>query len=186
MSTTNRSKGFTVLELLIALTLSVMVLTGVYTTFDSLLNTKSATEESYYRNNLLLSARSAIKPDMLQMHFKTLSIKHEKNDTLSFRSNNSIKMEKAFPVDVKYYVEDGYLIREESSDEHDYSWKMLLIGNVDKFSVQSHNGYRFVDDVDELDTIIKISMTVSDSELTFIAGAGHTSKNTSYTGASWN
>lgn len=134
------SRGFTLLELLIALTLSVIILGGVYTTFDSVINTKVATEDSYYKkNSLLLSARRVIKPDMLQMYDKTLAIqkKNPDNDELSFITNNSIKMEKAFPVKVRYYVEDTYLIREEKSDDHSYEWSLQLLKKMWTSSVCS-------------------------------------------------
>jgi len=180
------SKGFTLLELLIALVLSVIVLSGVYTTFDSIIRTKSATEESYYKNSLLLSARRVIKPDILQMHKDSLDIKNDsENDELTFVSNNSIKMEKAFPVTIKYYVDDGYLVREESSTMHSYDWKLYLMANVTKFDVQSHNGYKFTDDFDKLDTILKISFEVSGYPVTFIAGNGHLSKTSNYLGDIW-
>ncbi len=66
---------------------------------------------------------------MLQMYDKTLAIqKNPDNDELSFITNNSIKMEKAFPpVKVRYYVEDTYLIREEKSDDHSYEWSLQLL-----------------------------------------------------------
>jgi len=172
--------------MLIALVLSAMVLTGVYTTFDSLINTKEATEESYYKNNLLLSARKLMKPDLLQMYKDSLVIKNsEINDTLSFVTGNSIKMEKAFPVTVRYYVEDGYLIREEKSLQHEYEWKLYLLGNVDKFDVKSHNGYKFTDEYDKLDTIIKVTFEVSGFDVAFIAGCGHLSKKADYLGGTW-
>jgi len=172
--------------MLIALTLSVIVLGGVYSTFDSVINTKVATEDSYYKNSLLLSARRVVKPDMLQMYDKTLKIvNNPDNDELYFMTNNSIKMEKAFPVNVKYYIEDSYLIREETSEDHNYEWKLLLMKNVDKFNVESHNGYRFTEDYDSMDTIIKVSFEVSGYPVTFIAGSGHTSKKGDYAGATW-
>jgi len=188
MSITKKSSGgFTLLELLIALTLSVIVVSGVYATFNSLLNTKEATENSYYKNSLLLSARRVMKPDLLQMYKDTLSIrKNSENDSISVVTNNSIKMEKAFPVTVNYYVDsNNYLVREETSAAHSYEWKLLLMPNVTEFTVQSHNGYRFTDDTDEMDTIIKISMKVSDYPLEFIAGTANTSKTTDYAGKTW-
>lgn len=188
MSTTAaNSRGFTLLELLIALTISVTVLTGVYTTFDSLINTKEATEKSNYKNSLLLSARRVIKPDILQMYKSTLSIERsEENDTLSFVTNNSIKMEKAFPVTVTYYVDDDdYLVREEKSEIHDYEWSLYLLKNVSDFEIQTHNGEEFTDDYDPQDTIIKVTFEVSDNSITFIAGCGHVSRTTDYLGEAW-
>lgn len=188
MSTMKKSSaGFTLLEVLIALVLSAIVVGGVYTTFNSLINTKEVTENSYYNNSLLLSARKVMKPDLLQMYKNTLHIKKDSdNDTLTVTTNNSIKMEKAFPVEISYYVDsDNYLVREEKSSSHSYEWKLYLLPNVTEFKIQSHNGYKFTDDTDEMDTIIKISMKVSDYPLEFIAGTGNTSKTSDYKGLSW-
>lgn len=187
MYITNSSKGFTIIELLIALVLSAMVLTGVYTMFDSLINTKEATEDSYYKNNLLLSARKLMKPDMMQMYKDSIVITNDnENDKLEFVTNNSIKLEKALPVTVTYYVnDDGYLIREEKNTAIDYEWKLPLIGNVTDFDVQSHNGYKFTDEYDKMDTIIKVTFKVSDYEVAFVAGCGHLSLTTDYLGDAW-
>ena len=181
------NRGFTLLELLIALALSSIVVGGVYVTFDSVLKTKEATEKSYYSNSLLLSSRKVIKPDMLQMYKDTLKVdKRDDNDILTVTTNNSIKLEKAFPVKVTYYVnDDDYLVREEKSALHSYEWKLLLMPNVTDFKIQSHNGYKFTDDTDQMDTIIKISMNVSGHPLEFIAGTGHMSKSSDLTGKSW-
>ena len=188
MSTMKRTDaGFTLIELLIALTISVIVAAGVYATFDSLINTKEATEDSYYKNSLLLSVRKIIKPDMLQMYVNSLYIENNPEfDVLQFETNNSIKMEKAFPVTVRYYVDDdGYLIREEKSEEHDYDWKLYLLKNVDKFDIQSHNGNTFSDDYDKMDTIIKVEIDVSGYPIIFIAGCVHPSKKPDATGDVW-
>jgi prepilin-type N-terminal cleavage/methylation domain-containing protein len=188
MSITNSSKkGFTLIEVLIALVLSSMVLAGVYTTFSSLLNTKEATEDSYYKNNLLISARKLVKPDMMQMHKESLSITtRDGNDALSFITNNSIKLEKAVPVTVSYYVEDDYLIREEKNTSMNYEWKMPLIGNVTEFKIQSHNGNTFTDEYDRMDTIVKVTFKVKEYEVAFIAGCGHLSLSSDYLGGTWN
>jgi len=181
-----RNKGFTLLELLIALVLSATILTGVYSMLDSILNTKTATEGSYYQNSLLLSARKVIKPDMLQMYKDSLNISNmTDNDILEFTTNNSIKMEKAFPVKVRYYVEDGYLIRRESAEAQNYEWSLYLMGGVEEFNVESHNGYRFTEDTDPMDTLIKVSFKVNGYPITFIAGSGHTSKTGNYEGSQW-
>lgn len=185
-TTKETEKGFTLLELLIALALSAIVLTGVYTTLNSLLDTKTVTEDSYYNNSLLLSARRVIKPDILQMYKDSLSIQQDGiNDTLTVKTNNSIKMEKAFPVTVTYYVEEEYLIREETSADHDYEWKLYLMDNVTDFDIQGHNGFRFTDEYDPMDTILKISFKVSGQPLEVIAGAGHVSKTSDYKGVEW-
>jgi len=127
-----------------------------------------------------------MKPDILQMYKNSLKLTNKAdNDELEFISNNSIKMEKAFPVTVRYYVEDEYLIRTESSAKHGYEWTLPLLGNVSGFNVQSHNGYRFTDESDEMDTIIKITLKVGEHPIEFIAGCGHVSKTADYTGGVW-
>ena len=184
----NDNRGFTIIELLIAMVLASMVLTGVYKTFDALINTKEATEESYYRNNLLLSAKKIVKPDVLQLYKNTMSVSHgSENDTLTLTTNNSIKMEKAFPVQVTYYIDDDdYLIREEKSPQLGYEWKLPLLKNVTEFKVLSHNGNEFTKSYSTTDTIIKVSFKVKDYGVEFIAGCGHLSHTADYQGAEWN
>lgn len=185
-TTKQNNKGFTLVELLVAISLSAIVLTGVYALFDSVLSTKESTSRSNDKTSLLLSARKIIKPDMLQIYKDTLKISdYGDNDELEFKTANSIKLEKAMPVNVRYYVEDGWLIRNESIPQIDYEWELYLLKNVEEFDILSHNGYDFGEESDPSDTIIKIRFKVSETEIEFVAGAGHVNLSGDYEGKKW-
>ncbi|MGE4466031.1 PulJ/GspJ family protein [Sphaerochaeta sp.] len=171
-------KGFTLIEMLIALLISAFVVMGVYSLFNSVINSKEAIEKSNRVNTLLMSARRLFKPDLLQLYQNSLSISNAgKNAVLNFTSLNSIKLDRALPVDITYYVDDdGWLIREEEQIDIGYSWKLRLLPEVTDFTVYSHNGYKFTEDHNSTDTIIQVSFKYKDIPVEFVAGCGFTAK----------
>jgi hypothetical protein len=170
----------------VAIVLSSIVLTGVYSLFDSIINTKSAAGKSYDQNTLLMAARKIIKPDALQMYKNTLKITRiDDNNELEFKTANSIKLEKAVPVTVRYYVEDEYLIREETNIDLNYEWRLYLLRNVSDFEILAHNGYKFEEEYDPSDTILQVSFKVADIPVKFVAGGGLPNLSTGHEGDEW-
>ena len=171
------NKAFTLLEMLVALAISAILILGVYSMFDSIMNTKEAAGKSNENNMLLVNLRRLVKQDMLALYKDSLKIDNSgTNSEITFTTQNSIKLEGAASVDVKYYVEDGWLVREESSKELDYEWKLRLLPDVTDFLTLSHNGYRFTEDFDKTDTIIQISLYHDKEPYKFIAGCGMVSE----------
>jgi prepilin-type N-terminal cleavage/methylation domain-containing protein len=170
--------GFTLIEMLIALVISSFVVMGVYSLFNSVLASKEAAEKSNRANVLLISSRKLFKPDLLQLYQDSLTINNAgKNAVLKFTSLNSIKLDRAMPVDITYYVDDdGWLIRKEEQTDIEYEWELRLLPEVTDFTVYSHNGYRFTEDYDSTDTIIQVSFKYKDIPVEFVAGCGFTSK----------
>lgn len=172
------NKGFTLIEMLIALVISSFVVMGIYSLFNSVLASKEAAEKSNRSNTLLISARRLFKPDLLQLYQNSLSINNAgKNGVLKFTSLNSIKLDRAMPVDITYYVnDDGWLVRKEEQTDIGYEWELRLLPEVTDFTVYSHNGYRFTEDYDNTDTIIQVSFKYKDIPVEFVAGCGFTAK----------
>ncbi|MGE4318666.1 MAG: type II secretion system protein J [Deferribacterales bacterium] len=164
------NKGFTLIEMLAALAVSAIIITGLYGMLTSVLNTREAAQKKNSENALLMNFRKLVKADMAQLYKDTLTIDGSgENSKITFRTSNSIKLEKAVPVDVTYYVDDGWLIRSETSDELQYEWELRLLPDTEDLLALSHNGYRFTEEYDKSDTIIQISFR----------HAGHTFKMTS-------
>lgn len=167
------SKGFTLLEMLVALAISAVIIMGTYAMFDSVMNTKEAAGRSNETNVLLINMRRLVKNDLLQLYKDSLKIDNSgENSEITFTTHNSIKLERSVPVEVKYFVEDGWLVREETSDSLGYEWRLRLLPDVSDFLTLSHNGYRFTEDFDKSDTIIQISLYHGKEPYKFIAGCG--------------
>ena len=171
-------KGFTLIEMLIALVISSVVVMGVYSLFNSVVASKEAAEKSSRVNTLLISSRKLFKPDLLQLYQNSLSINNAgANAVLKFTSLNSIKLNRAMPVDITYYVnDDGWLVRKEQQTDIGYVWELRLLPEVKDFLVLSHNGYRFTEDFDSTDTIVQISFTYKEIPVEFVAGCGFSAK----------
>jgi prepilin-type N-terminal cleavage/methylation domain-containing protein len=170
--------GFTLIEMLIALLISSVVVMGVYSLFNSVVASKEAAEKSNRVSTLLMSSRRLFKPDLLSLYQDSLVINNGgSNAVLKFTSLNSIKLNRAMPVDITYFVDDdGWLIRREVQSDIGYEWDLKLLPEVSAFTVYSHNGYRFTEDYDSTDTIIQVSFKYKDIPVEFVAGCGFTAK----------
>ena len=180
------NRGFTLIEMLIALAISSVVVLGVYSMFNSVIASKEAAEKSGDKNVLLMSARRLFKPDLLQLYQESLSVNNAgENAVLKFTSLNSIKLNRAMPVDITYFVDDdGWLVRREQQTDLNYDWELKLLPDVKEFKIQSHNGYRFTDDPTSTDVIIKVSFKYKETPVEFVAGCGFTAKGLSEAAAS--
>ncbi len=108
-------KGFTLLELLIAAAISSIVALGVFSIFSSIANMRdSAITQS--RNIILQeSFTRLINRDARMMIGNSLSLdKSGQIYRLKFSTHNSMRFNKALPVDVTYYIDDeNYLVSKE-------------------------------------------------------------------------
>lgn len=175
------------MEALIAMAISAVIVLGVYSMFSAVIKTKDVTETSNAQNVMLISLRQLFKSDTLQLYTDSVQITSATDSTngnaeISFTTNNSIKLEKAVPVKVTYYVENGWLMRKEENTDLNYEWILKVLPDVTKFQILSDKGNEFNDNYSKTDTIFQFSLTYkNDENLKFIAGCG-TASQTSITG----
>jgi len=167
----NSSRGFTLLEMIVALAISALIMIGLYGMFTSLINTREAVQKKNDENILLMNARKLVKADMLQLVKDSLVIDNsDNNQKFSITTYNSIKLENSVPVTVTYSLDDGWLIREEENKDLGYYWKLRLLPDTEDLLTLSHNGYRFTEDYDKTDTIIQMSFIYKGRKYQLIAG----------------
>ena len=148
-------KGFTLLELLIA------------AAFSSIANMRdSAITQS--RNIILQeSFTRLINRDARMMIGNSLSLdKSGQIYRLKFSTHNSMRFNKALPVDVTYYIDDeNYLVRKEENNDTAFSMEMRIIPNVTEFSATFYNGSEYKEDVVSNAKMLNIALKINEQQI---------------------
>ncbi len=156
-------KGFTLLELLI----SSIVALGVFSIFSSIANMRdSAITQS--RNIILQeSFTRLINRDARMMIGNSLSLdKSGQIYRLKFSTHNSMRFNKALPVDVTYYIDDeNYLVRKEENNDTAFSMEMRIIPNVTEFSATFYNGSEYKEDVVSNAKMLNIALKINEQQI---------------------
>ena len=107
-------KGFTLLELLIAAAISSIVALGVFSIFSSIANMRDSSITQSRNIILQESLTRLINMDARMMIGNSISLdKSGQVYRLKFSTQNSMRFNKALPVDITYYIDDGIEYKED-------------------------------------------------------------------------
>ncbi|MCL0067062.1 prepilin-type N-terminal cleavage/methylation domain-containing protein [Thermodesulfovibrionales bacterium] len=134
---TRSVSGFTLLEVLIAVTLSAIILAGLYTALNSVL----VTEESLNRKNEEMKVYVRLA-NLFQKDLRTMQgskgIKVERgvhSAIITFKTTNTLPLNSSMPVTVRYYLDlkNGrkYLVREEVKEAKGMETTIRLLGGIE-------------------------------------------------------
>lgn len=140
--------GFTLIELLIALLISSFIMMGAYALLDTTLNTRESLGDRQNYQKMYKSIYKIINDDIISSDANEINVRKDpgsNNDEISFTTQNSIYFTQSIPVNVRYYVEDNYLIREENHFILHDPEGIKLVGGVEEFSVEGYDGNEFTD-----------------------------------------
>ena len=158
-------KGFTLLELLIAAAISSIVALGVFSIFSSIANMRdSAITQS---RNIILQESFTRLINARMMIGNSLSLdKSGQIYRLKFSTHNSMRFNKALPVDVTYYIDDeNYLVRKEENNDTAFSMEMRIIPNVTEFSATFYNGSEYKEDVVSNAKMLNIALKINEQQI---------------------
>ena len=103
-------KGFTLFELLIAAAISSIVALGLFAMFSSVVTTRDRAVVQSRNIVLQQSLTRLINKDARMMQGDSIKVdKSGQVYRLTFTTQNSLRFNKALPVDVTYYVDDSYV-----------------------------------------------------------------------------
>jgi prepilin-type N-terminal cleavage/methylation domain-containing protein len=177
--------GFTFVELIIASAISAIVLLGAYVMFDSIITSREVSIKS--DESVTLNARfsSLLAADFRQAVDGTAEVRSlEDRPSLYMITHNSLYFQGAIPVKVQYYIEDGYLIREEIMPMMDYESKMRILPLADNLTVLFYDAGEYHERTVNGSRMIKLKLTANGVPIEALAGNYH--KNTLYNLAGMN
>ncbi len=174
----NNNRAFTLLELLIAVAISAFIVVGVYTLLNSIISSNSALSNKYQESLFYNKLSILFNEDYRQSINNSLQVISEpledyNTKKIEFTTTNSIFFNRALPVNVSYYVEDNYLVREENLPEMSYDFKLRLIDNVSYINILYYNSFdnKFQEEKPSGDILIfKIIIKWNNNEYNFIVG----------------
>jgi prepilin-type N-terminal cleavage/methylation domain-containing protein len=165
-------KGFTLLELLIALAISAVILLGSYSMFDGVLAAAGHLNRSGDKFTEVQAFERLILRDVRMM----LKYGQADNETIntedlffSMVSQNSITFNKSIPVSITYYLEEGAIYREEKNTSMNYLMRMPLLSNVASAKAEGYDGRDYGDEISEKTAIFRFSFTMDNASYSFTA-----------------
>ncbi len=161
-------KGFTLIEILIASAISTIVALGVFSMFSSVAGSRDKIVIQSKNVVLQESLTRLINRDARMMVGGSLKVdKSGQVYRLSFSTQNSMRFNKALPVDVTYYVDDDkYLVRKEENDETAFTMEMRLMPDVEELSATFYNGSEYKEDVVTNAKMMNITLKINEQIVT--------------------
>lgn len=160
-------KGFTLLELLIATAISSIVALGVFSIFSSIANMRDGSIIQS-RNIILQEAVTRLlNRDARMMIGNSISLdKAGQVYRLKFSTQNSMRFNKALPVDITYYIDDeNYLVRKEENNDTAFSMEMRIIPNVTEFSATFYDGSEYKEDAVPNAKMMNITLKINEQQI---------------------
>lgn len=160
-------KGFTLLELLIATAISSIVALGVFSIFSSIANMRDGSIIQS-RNIILQEALTRLlNRDARMMIGNSISLdKAGQVYRLKFSTQNSMRFNKALPVDITYYIDDeNYLVRKEENNDTAFSMEMRIISNVTEFSASFYDGTEYKEDAVSNAKMMNITLKINEQQI---------------------
>ncbi len=138
--------GLTLLEVLVALTLSAVVLIGLYSAINTVFNTEKALDEKALGLDTYSMLTKLFQKD-IRTSYSGLSIKKTLlGPIIIFKSTNSLHFNSTRPVTVKYFIfkKHGkrFLMREEFEEESGINTGIRLLDGIEelRFIIKDFKG----------------------------------------------
>ena len=167
-------RGFTLLEVAIAIVLSAIILLGLYSMTDGLVRTKGSLDSANVELMLVNEIELLMSRDVrMQTGTGTNDNRSRDRDYLfTIKTNNSLVFNKARPVTVSYFVDkvNDKLYREELEKDMDFIMLLPLIDNVTEPYVETFNGSAYREGFNNSGYIFRVWFTLNNRRMSFIIG----------------
>lgn len=164
------ARGFTLFELLIALTVAALVAAGLFSMFSAVAGVRDASLTHSDNTIITQAITNLINKDARMMTAGTLGVDaSEKIKKLKFTTQNSLRFNKAVPVDIIYYVKDGWIMRREANSRLLYDMEMKLIPEVSGMDLEFYNGNEYKEETVPGAKIFTITLIINGSPLRILA-----------------
>ncbi len=164
-------QAFTIIELLIAMSISSIIALGLFSMFDAIVGTSQQSDTSSESIEIIQAITNLINKDVRMSNNSAFSVDNREDiGRLKFSTQNSLRFNKAIPVDVEYYVDDeGWFVRRESNTNMLYDMDMRLIPNVTELDYLFYDGIEYVEETKASARLIKVNMVVEDNNISVLA-----------------
>jgi prepilin-type N-terminal cleavage/methylation domain-containing protein len=165
-------RAFTLLEVLIAVSISAVILLGAYSMFNGVLAAASHTQRSGDRFTEVQAFERFILRDIRMMLRYGLADNQSLSPEdvfFSMVSQNSLTFNKSIPVGITYFLKDGSIYREEKVADMDYLMQMPLLSAISSAQVEGYNGRDYSDTLSEKTAIFRFTFVMDNATYSFTA-----------------
>ncbi|MDR2883547.1 MAG: prepilin-type N-terminal cleavage/methylation domain-containing protein [Deferribacteraceae bacterium] len=170
----SESKGFTIIELLIALALSAFIIMGVYSIFTGVLKTKEGLDVVNDDMRVIQSLQRIVARDMRMMSSGTVAELpadlEEEQIIFALISGNSLRFNKSMSVDIIYTLENETFYRIERKQEMNYMMKLPLLLNVTELLIENFDGREYTDVLNNNYFLFRFSFLYNNKPVEFLTG----------------
>lgn len=158
MNLFSTNKGFTLLEILIAILLSSLIIIGVYNIYTTLITVEASLEEKEKGILSYTKLTQIFQKDLRCMIDNPTIVNSSAGETLIFKSTHSLSFNSTLPVEIRYYLDKKndkmYLMRMETETNRNVQLTLRLLKDVDSIVFTFSKGQWEWLDVPDADTKI--------------------------------
>ncbi len=139
-------KAFTLIEMMIAMAISALMMSGLYVMFNSVLNAKDSLETSNDQLYQLQALERIISRDIRMMSSAAATFPAPSGDEkylFTLFSQDSLTFNKAIPVNIAYIYDNETVYREERLNDMNYIMRIPLISGVTEWTTESFDGSKY-------------------------------------------
>lgn len=163
-------RAFTLFELLIALAVSALVASGLFSMFSAVAGIRDSSVAQSDNTLIIQAVTKLLNRDARMMTAGSLGVDGTEDiRKLKLTTQNSLRFNKAVPADIIYYVEDGWLVRRETNTELLYDMEMRLLPGVTDMELEFYNGSEYREEVTPDARIFRITLTINGSPIRILA-----------------
>ncbi|MBQ3033491.1 MAG: prepilin-type N-terminal cleavage/methylation domain-containing protein [Deferribacterales bacterium] len=163
-------KAFTLFELLIALAVSALVASGIFSMFSAVADIRDSSIAQSDNTLIIQAITKLLNRDTRMMLGNSLSLDTSETPyKLKFNTQNSLRFNKSVPAEVTYYIEDNWLWRREMNTELLYDMEMPLLPNVTHMTIEFYNGDEYKEEAVRNAKVIRLTITVNGSPIQVLA-----------------
>jgi len=163
-------KGFTLIEILIALAISAFVIMTIYNLLTSAIDTSTISSSKANEINEELAIQKMFTEDIASMTSDIVEKTNNLGEVMfAFDSLNSLFFDYSIPVRVAYVFEKNTLYRTEENIDLNYYEKYTILENVTDFNVYNFENNEYKEDFDRIN-ILKFSIKTDRFNYEFVIG----------------
>ena len=162
--------AFTLFELLIAVAVSSIIATGMFSIFSSVATVRDTSISQSENTIVIETLTNLINRDTRMMIANSIKLDTSAGEPkLIFTTQNSLRFNKAIPVEVSYYIEDNWLWRREVNTDLLYDMEMKLLPAVTEIKVEFFDGDEYQNEVVNNAKVFKVTLTINNSPIKILA-----------------
>jgi prepilin-type N-terminal cleavage/methylation domain-containing protein len=166
------NRGFTIIELLIAMSIAAFIMIGLNSVFNSVLFSNEHLSRTGNKLYEFQAFQRLITRDIRMMLQRPYELPPEAGDeerVFAMLSQNSLTFNKSIPVNIEYYISESKLYRAERLNDMTYTMRIPLLDNISYFKAEGYDGRGYREELSASMPVYKFTLTIDKQTYDFVA-----------------